>query len=362
LARSYLERSRARADLALGLIDQALASAGPHRHSVWAYAAAARVQTLLDLDRAEEGREFGRWALAQCASVGMQGSANLVRRSLSECEAFLGDHAAALLGIAPIMARIECGQLQGLSAGMTCETRARIAIYAGDADSFDHYLSQCREHFQYGKHGPLTARVDRLGWMASQAGLVKPWSEQEHTTLHSELIRETVARCVSSAEVPERLIELLVRCAHAESGHLYGVGTRSRADALVHLASTSPAEAAVQAFVEAQLPRLRSLEQQTDELGEGPAALTELEVPLTLGSLCYHATALYEERGGDPRLVAVAVLGTKQGEWLWPLEALPAVGRALGELLDAAPLDSDEPRTTSERRRRSKRPPDEPPG
>ncbi|HKO95070.1 MAG TPA: AAA family ATPase, partial [Polyangiaceae bacterium] len=107
LARSYLERFRGRPDQALELIDDALASASAHRHSVWAYAAAARTQTLLDLGRAEEGRDFGRWALERCAEARMEGSAGVVWRSLAECEGVLGDHASALLRIAPILARVE---------------------------------------------------------------------------------------------------------------------------------------------------------------------------------------------------------------------------------------------------------------
>jgi hypothetical protein len=134
--------------------------APPGLHQIWPNAASAHVLTLIDLDRAEEAAALAdEYVTVATRELEYVPEYLQLSRALAHAHAGLDD--AVQLADAVIESLLQLG-VRGLQLGSAHETRARIALRAGDVNGFARQVELCREIYCAYKHTALTAKYQRL--------------------------------------------------------------------------------------------------------------------------------------------------------------------------------------------------------
>ena len=184
LCDGYMARTRGNVERALAAFEQVLEQCAAARAqnrprlNAWLLAITARIEALLELDRAQEGVDCGEAALARCAELEIELVADPLRRALALCEAKLGRHADGAARLDRVIAdQTQLGAL-GVTVGASHEARARIAIWAGDGAAFENHAAATARLYRRGQGSALGARYERLIAEARQAGLDRAAPQQ----------------------------------------------------------------------------------------------------------------------------------------------------------------------------------------
>jgi hypothetical protein len=286
---------------ALGAFERCMAVSDPERPepppqiTVWVQAVAGAITALTELDRSAEAIALGERALRTCEARGAEICWHRIARALALAE---GRHGELTRATARIEALIETERQDGvigLSLAASYEARARIAIWARDADAAARYASlSVRE-----RGGPSASaaapRVVRLLEEARGFGLDV---ELELTDFEASVLGTTRASttsaapdpasrcldgCATAAQRAERALELLCGLARAPRGQLYLVGDDGELAPVAARNAAAPAPAAL------RFARAFFAQQIDDELLS--AGLTQATRMLSLPGVGSHIDA-----------------------------------------------------------------------
>jgi hypothetical protein len=234
LLRGDFESARAAFEQGIALSDPQQREPPPQIH-VYAQAVAGAVTALAELGRCEAAIELGERALATCDARGAEICWYKVARALALAEARGGRLPRATARIEALIETERQDGVSGLSAAASYEARARIAIWARDADTAARYAALAVRE-RGGRSASASApQVVRLLEEARGFGLdfeleptdfevsVLGASRSAVDPLGAPMI-EALAGCETGEQRAARTLELLCGLAHSAGGHLYLVG------------------------------------------------------------------------------------------------------------------------------------------
>jgi tetratricopeptide (TPR) repeat protein len=177
LAEAHFQRLRGDLTAAAAECEQALALIPPDGPSAsmtllpWTAAATAYVEVLFELGRHEDARALAERALARCGEAGLVGVTHELKRLLALSEGKLGDLAGAAARLEALVETISEHTGPGLLLGASYESRARVAIWAGDRAAVERYAKLALHEYRRGRASALGARYELLMQEAGAAGV-----------------------------------------------------------------------------------------------------------------------------------------------------------------------------------------------
>ncbi|MEY4580435.1 MAG: hypothetical protein RL701_5138 [Pseudomonadota bacterium] len=249
------------------------ANGEPSNLAMWYDIHACLAEALLELGEAEQARATAQRALDfHERQTHGRPYVELVR-VLALAEAKLGVPSAAER-LETSIAQQTALCVAGLRLGMAYEARARIALWAEDADAFARYADLTAREYRHGAGSALGARYERLMQEAerhgqtARAGLAAFETTRAFDT--SGDVMNTVARGMAGTrrlqERAHAALQLLCDSRHASAGHLYLQSPSGLSlSASFGAASAEPPREAVQAF----LQRAQSHDAVMDDMETG---------------------------------------------------------------------------------------------
>lgn len=211
---------------ARGELESLLASVDAGTHQIWAQAANAHAQVLLDLGRAEQAQSHAEDYAARAEhDLGYLPDALLLSRSLARAAA--GDSQAAA-PVDALLAPMHEQQAAYLHVGAAHGVRARIALRQHDTTEFARHAELCRIHFFKHANSALTAKYHRL----FQEGRRKlsftpePAPATSAAAIGVTRIELALARCRDDDQRARLALTLLTRQIGANAGCLFMLGER----------------------------------------------------------------------------------------------------------------------------------------
>jgi len=226
------EYHRIRGELAGALEEheKAVQDTVPGRHQVWGYMAAAQVKTLIELRRFKEAKTKGIKHLNDCRDSNIGYMLNYLLIQVALAEGYLGEYQGAVDRCEAVIVSYESLGVKGIYLGIAYESRARIAIMAGDQCSFDTFASLCAKQYRAGRNSALAPRFKRLIDEARDAQLsISPKLAyaaefSEFSTLNvSRLVESVLTACQKPHERAVLALEMLIRHSAASFGYLYTI-------------------------------------------------------------------------------------------------------------------------------------------
>jgi hypothetical protein len=165
LAEAELQRLRGDFALARSIYERALgrdAASFGKQEPWWPMAASGYVETLVELGDFEQARAMGLAGVRFCELRDIVVQSHGISRALALAEAKLGDYDAAARRLEQVISDQRRRGVTGLQLGATYEARARIAIWASDAQGFEAFAQLAATEYRYGKNSPLGARYEQL--------------------------------------------------------------------------------------------------------------------------------------------------------------------------------------------------------
>jgi hypothetical protein len=195
-------------------------------------ASAGLVETLTALGAHSEALEKGEEALARCAEVGIGVCAHEVVRATALADARLGNFARAASRVDRVIEEQLALGVSGLNLGASYEARARVAVWAGDADAMTKYARLTAREYRHGAGSPLGARYERLMEEASKGGsgplpdladFDAGTSRSTYTgsRTHAAIVTVAMKGADETRGRGERALGLLCNERKADGGHLY---------------------------------------------------------------------------------------------------------------------------------------------
>jgi tRNA A-37 threonylcarbamoyl transferase component Bud32 len=307
--RAELLRQRGRPDEACRLFEQVIAAYGTEIHAPRHVALAGLAEAQL-----AAGDAAGAIATAQWASqlVGFRICQLRVIRCQALAEAQLGQVDRAVSRIDRALADTEPLAVPAM-LGLLHETRAQLALRAGDRDAFAIHLAAMNRWLRPTGNPALIARIDRLtqsGRGAAQRGSAPPWNADSDVTQTSAVdvgAGAPTATLLTEAtldpdELASRLelqwggasdpagcaLELLIADSGGAAGHLYRVDGQGYLD----LVALSPG-ARPDPMVRQAAAQIATREATTGELSESvrSSSSTRLDNWLMVALVCASTTA-----------------------------------------------------------------------
>jgi hypothetical protein len=200
--------------------------------AMWVTACAGLAEALLSSDRVEEARAAAAAALSVCEAREIGSHAFDLVRTLALAEAKLGQ-VQAVERLEALIAEQTRIAATGLQLGLSYEARARIAIWTGDAQAFEHYASLTAREYRHSARTALGARYERLMNEAARQGLRASISLADFETasgvgsssLGSEQLLTLLTRSMtgqrSAEERTQVALQMICATYGASAGHLY---------------------------------------------------------------------------------------------------------------------------------------------
>ena len=201
--------------------------------AAWPQAAAAHAETLLALGRSEDAKRSAERAWLEAERRELGAAAHEICRAYALAEAKLGEHARAAARLDELIEKQRALGVTGLNLGASYEARTRVAIWAGDRASVEHFGRLMAEQFRHGHGSTLGARYERVMDEARAANVVLlPALSPFETTIFggTELSARaaaivTISRAMQGTNDPaaraKRALELVCKARGARGGHLY---------------------------------------------------------------------------------------------------------------------------------------------
>jgi hypothetical protein len=207
---------------------------GNSRHlAVWIGAQAGATECLLALGHDERASRTASAALAVCEARGLGVITFDLIRALAVAEAKLGDAARGAARLDALIARqLETGAT-GLRLGLSYESRARLAIWSGDAPAFEQFSELTAQQYRHAAHTPLAARYERLLNDAARRGMrataslpnFESLAGGDTSSVDNGQLFTIITRSMSEAPSSDGRTQLalqMICAAHGSSvGHLY---------------------------------------------------------------------------------------------------------------------------------------------
>ncbi len=211
------EHQRIRGDFraALSELESALALMHEHPHQIWACVAGSQLRTLLELGQVERAVALGESYLRQAEQRRLGYQANYLRMPLSLALARTGDATRAQAEAEITIQRFSELGSTGLNLAAAYETRALVALEAGDAAGFEHFAALSLEQCRSGNRRLLRARLAR-----AQRRKSAPDGLPDHGRLAVELSASLMGS-PNDSERARRGLEFLSRYCEALGGVLY---------------------------------------------------------------------------------------------------------------------------------------------
>jgi tRNA A-37 threonylcarbamoyl transferase component Bud32 len=259
-----------------GALDLTLAGlelASPLRHPFFAALAASHIALLTDLGRLDEAVERARHYMAIITKEQITSADVAMRAAIALARA--GHHEEAVSALTPQIELAERSGRTALAVGMLYEARARIAIEAGDAATFERYVRLTQEEYLKAHNPALNVQVARLLDFAEERG-VKPSQpialprasqqtaepESQYETLHSRM-----AECVDREDRARCALTLLLQNTTSSIGYLYGMQAE-RAVTLLAALPFPPADEGIDKWVESFASQWASVQDDHTECEE----------------------------------------------------------------------------------------------
>jgi hypothetical protein len=365
VALGRFERIRGNLETARRQFEKALERAAPDAEDptravpAFSPASAGLVDTLTALGAHVDALELGERALETCERHGIGVAAYELTRATALADAKLGNFDRAVARIERVIARqCELG-VTGLNLGASYEARARVAIWAGDADAVQKYTRLTAQEYRHGRGSPLGARYERLMEEAGKAGsgplpsladfdAGSGRSQGLLTTTPDALVTHAMSGADHAADRARRALQLLCDERKSDGGHLYLFADTG----LTHVASTgdrSPPEGLLSFLSD------RVEEADADLVTMTVAALAEQPEPTDDSTTFVDESGIFHDPlmltcvlDGEARQAGVAVLAHREMPVRKPISRLVAAvsahliraGDTTGIVAkDALPLD-----------------------
>jgi tetratricopeptide (TPR) repeat protein len=212
--RAEYQRIRGDYEAALVELERALALIDEGRHQVWPYIAGAHLRTLVELGRLASARTHAEAYLQTSAAIGLGYMRNFLLMPLALATARAGEHAEATALAQRIIDECFALGLTGLNLALAYETRAKVALAAGDQAGFAEFAALCAEQVRSGekrllgaKHGRSESRSD-------------PKVQSDDLSVLS-VVHSILEMCETGAQRAHAGIEQLIRNSGAIGGLLY---------------------------------------------------------------------------------------------------------------------------------------------
>jgi hypothetical protein len=251
---------------------------------MFALAAAARAEALIELGRAPEAKEGAERALALCAECKITVLSHAIVRALAVAEAKVGDYAGGSTRLEGLIREQTALGVTGLHLGATYEARARIAIWARDTPAIEQFGRLTAREYRHGQGSPLAARYQRLldeSRTAVARGLPKLWElestrlEQTSATRGSDtsVVSRTLQGAETLRERASRALRLLGDGKAGLEAHFYLACEKGLSLVTSHEAEGEPE--GLREHLEEHLAReLRACDGDTAVLADLPSSLT----------------------------------------------------------------------------------------
>ena len=290
-------------------IELHLQEAQPLQHVIWYNLRALRAEVALLLGQAQLAQQIATEVVETAASAAVDMRPDTrAQRVLALAYAALGDTAAARAVIEPLLSELASEPLaHTVRAGQLHETRARIALQAGERERFWEAYAQVRAIYGRHAHPGLMARLQRLATQATQSQ-----SKSSPSTLSTQHRLNTLRTDLERLESFEQftyLLAMLVRDARAPAGHLY-VMRPGRTPQCVASHETAASDAALDAQVEQYAQRLTAADGEHTHSVESDA---DFSIQRPLPHLEREAWQVFALRGTSGQLHGMALLGAADG-------------------------------------------------
>jgi tetratricopeptide (TPR) repeat protein len=239
LAEAQFQQLRGDLEAAREAFERCLAASSPDPAGglrpivVWPPAIAGYLETLVGLGRSEDARAFGERALATCQTLEIGVMSHEISRALALAEAKLGDYAKAVARLDAVIEEQKKIGITGLILGASYETRARIAIWAGDDVALNEYANLTAKEYRHGRGSALGARWERLMGEARRVAKralprLADFGSSRLATGFATSARDRVSELLRDATTAQdratRTLALLCDDRSATHGYLYLVG------------------------------------------------------------------------------------------------------------------------------------------
>jgi hypothetical protein len=312
---------------ARGLFEQAIAACpvdaqdrSPIR-AIWISARSGLAEILLAQDRAEESKRVAAETLALCERQAIGAASVDVVRQLALAEARLGEHATAAERIEQLIASQLALGVSGLRLGMSYETRARVAMAAGDQAGFDENARAAAREYRYAQRSPLGVRYERLITEASRSGFhsLPEMSQldaqrqdgapfQSVSTMYS-VVMSAMLTARDTDERARNALRITCISRGAREGHLYLV--RGQEIALSASQGGSGAPDDLRLLVGDYIARERERSETMTVVATGDLeGAAELQSNVRIGSASYDLMLLSCVIGNTGHLVGVVAIAT----------------------------------------------------
>jgi tetratricopeptide (TPR) repeat protein len=225
IARGEYYRERGRLDAAHAAISRALAMLPEEELFRRQRALAALAEVLLSMGRFADAKRTAEEAFALACDPEIVHVTWRMRcgRVVALALAANGEHAAAARRVDDLLREMDHVQSPSMS-GALHETRAQIALLAGDRAAYERHLAETERWFRPTKNPALVARCERL-IQAGAAGRGPDAREMAAAaTTRPEgaaLVAAAFKQCTSPAERASRAVELLLSATSGSQGYLY---------------------------------------------------------------------------------------------------------------------------------------------
>jgi hypothetical protein len=189
----------------------------PASHQIWACTAGAHIRTLCELKRHEQAVACGDTCLSIAEQKGLGYLKNYVLMPLALALSALGEHARAAETARSAIDDFQRLGTTSLNLAVAYETRARVALQAGDRAGFERFAALSATQLQEGLRRMAGAKYERL--VQSEAQDSSPPLEDDHAVI-SEL-SATLRSFTSRSDRARSGIAMLARKSGAIGGLLY---------------------------------------------------------------------------------------------------------------------------------------------
>ncbi len=326
---------------ALAEMQAGLEGLGAGEHPTYAPLAASEVLALCRLGEHDRAVETGEAHLAAVREVELGPQMHVLLEALARAHAENGGHDRARLLADEVVAMLEDFGAGGLVMGGAYETRARVALLAGDQSGFEFNATRCAAIYQDGKNPLLIARYAELMNLAAAArmevadALAEAIQNRVASSLHSLLFSDFA----DSGERSRVALRAVLHEASADSGLLYTVQAGGAQLAAQVGAIEPPLD--IDALVEDLLERL------SDDRAELTATCTvavdrdagagEIEWRNASGAIFTPLVLGHPTESGQV-VTGVVVLGPGASAASIPAELLSGISQALQRAGDVATL------------------------
>jgi hypothetical protein len=200
---------------------------------LWIIAQTGLAESLFELGRLEDAQRVATVGIELCVARKLSNASVDLVRVLALSEGKLGHTDAAGARLDALIAQQQALGTTGLRIGLSYEARARIALWKGDAEGFEHFARLTAQEYRHGARSPLGARYERLLNEAKRLGMRGGQALSELTgssvisshALMTQDLLTIVARNMTgksrASERAEAALSLLCASRNATAGHLY---------------------------------------------------------------------------------------------------------------------------------------------